>query len=166
MTTVYDHIAKVQGRYLPQKINFFEGPRKILTATVDNVNGIAVDDPAFEPPSEATVRAPRPPSEVLVQDIKKVAISGAVAQGFLLKKEVPVYPQDAKDARVQGTVVLQATIGTDGGIHDLKVISGPWPSLIASSLWSVSHWEYRPYLLNGEPVEVETTINVVFSLGS
>jgi protein TonB len=49
-----------------------------------------------------------------VQDIKKVAISGAVAQGFLLKKEVPVYPQDAKDARVQGTVVLQATIGTDG----------------------------------------------------
>jgi TonB family protein len=167
MTTVFDHIVKVQGRYLPEKIDFFEGARKILTATVDGVNGIAASDPALLPPSEAAVRDAKPSSDkVVVQDLKKVTIAGGVAQGFLFKKEVPVYPQDAKDARVQGTVVLQATIGTDGGIHDLKVISGPWPSLIAAALWSVSHWTYKPYLLNGEPVEVETTVNVVFSLGS
>jgi protein TonB len=84
---------------------------------------------------------------------------------MLLKKAVPIYPEDAKQARVSGTVVLQATIGTDGGIHDLRVVSAPWPSLAASALWTVSHWQYKPYLLNGNPVEVQTTVNVVFSFG-
>jgi hypothetical protein len=166
MTMVFDRIAKVQGRFLPQKIDFFDGPRKILTATVDSVNGIPANDPALIPENEATERGSKSQADkVVVSDLKKVMIAGGVAQGMIFKKQIPVYPQDAKDARVQGTVVLQATIGTDGGIHDLKVISGPWPSLIASSLWSVSHWTYKPYLLNGEPVEVETTINVIFSLG-
>jgi protein TonB len=76
----------------------------------------------------------------------------------------PVYPQDAKEARVSGTVVLKATIGLDGGVHDLHVESTPWPSLAGAALWAVSHWQYKPYLLNGEPVEVETTIHVIFSL--
>jgi protein TonB len=94
-----------------------------------------------------------------------VNLAAGVAVGLLVKKEAPVYPQDAKDAHISGTVVLQATIGLDGGIHDLHVVSTPWPSLAASALWSVSHWEYRPYLLDGEPVEVETTINVIYTLG-
>jgi protein TonB len=97
--------------------------------------------------------------------MEKVQIAAGIAVGSLLKKEVPVYPQDAKDARVSGKVVLQATIGMDGGVHDLHVVSAPWPSLVASALWAVSHWEYKPYLLNGEPVEVETTVNVIYSLG-
>ncbi len=62
-------------------------------------------------------------------------------------------------------MVLQATIGTDGGIHNLHVLSSPSPLLAVSALWAVSHWEYKPYLLNGEPVEVETTVNVIYSLG-
>jgi hypothetical protein len=166
MTAVFDRIGKVQGRYLAQKIDFFEGARRILSATVDAVNGIAVSDPALVPPIEATERGPKPQADkIVVQDVKMVMLSGAVAQGMLVKKQQPIYPQDAKDARVQGTVVLQAVIGMDGGIHELKVISGSWPSLIAASLWAVSHWEYRPYLLDGEPVEVDTTINVVYSLG-
>jgi protein TonB len=84
---------------------------------------------------------------------------------MLVKKQVPIYPQDAKDAHVSGTVVLQATIGSDGRIHDLRVVSAPWPSLAASSLWAVLHWEYKPYMLNGEPVEVQTTVNVIYTLG-
>lgn len=93
------------------------------------------------------------------------AEKASVAQGMLLKKVIPVYPQDAKEAHVDGKVVLEAIIGMDGGIHDLRVISAPWPSLAASALWSVSQWKYKPYLLNGKAVDVKTTINVIYSLG-
>jgi hypothetical protein len=155
VTIEFNKIAKVQNKYLAKEIVMVEGKRKILTATVDLVAGLAETDAALTPPPDARA-----------SDAKTVPIAGAVAQGFLLKKQTPVYPQDAKDARVSGTVVLRAVIGKEGAIHDLHVVSAPWPSLAASSLWSVSHWQYRPYLLNGDPVEVETTVNVVFSLGN
>jgi protein TonB len=93
-------------------------------------------------------------------------ISPAVMTGALIKKQQPVYPQDAKDVHVSGTVVLQAIIGMDGRIHDLRVVSAPWPSLVASAMWAVSQWQYKPYLLNGDPVDVETSINVIYSLGN
>jgi protein TonB len=96
---------------------------------------------------------------------KKVNISGGVATGLLLQKTVPLYPPIAKAARVQGTVVLQATISKTGTIENLRVISGN-AMLQAAAVSAVQQWRYRPYLLNGEPVEVETTVNVVFTLGS
>jgi len=84
---------------------------------------------------------------------------------MLLQKTVPVYPAIAKAARVSGVVVLQATISKTGTIENLKVISGP-PMLQGAATDAVRSWRYRPYLLNGDPVEVETTVNVVFTLGS
>jgi TonB family protein len=153
VTTVYNKIVKVQGKYLAREVTFFQGKQKILSATVDSITGLN--------PMEAALALP---PDTPVSNVKKVNIAGGLAQGMLLKKEVPFYPQDAKAARVSGTVILQAVIGTDGSIHDLRVVSAPWPSLAAASLWAVSHWQYKPYLLNGSPVEVETTINVVFSL--
>ena len=84
--------------------------------------------------------------------------------GLLFNKTVPVYPPIAKAARVSGTVVLEATISKTGVIEDLHVISGP-AMLIQAALDAVRTWQYRPYLVNGEPVEVETTVNVVFTLG-
>jgi protein TonB len=95
---------------------------------------------------------------------KKVNISGGVAAGMLLQKTVPLYPPIAKAARVSGTVVLQATISKTGTIENLHVISGP-AMLQQSAMDAVKSWRYRPYLLNTEPVEVETTVNVVFTLG-
>jgi protein TonB len=95
---------------------------------------------------------------------KKVNISGGVAQGMLLQKTIPMYPPIAKAARVQGTVVLQATISKTGTIEGLHVISGP-AMLQQAAMDAVRSWRYRPYLLNNEPVEVETTVNVVFTLG-
>jgi protein TonB len=95
---------------------------------------------------------------------KKVNISGGVAQGMLLNRTVPLYPPIAKAARVSGTVVLQATISKTGTIEGLRVISGP-AMLQGAATDAVKSWRYRPYLLNGEPVEVETTVNVVFTLG-
>jgi protein TonB len=95
---------------------------------------------------------------------KKITISGGVMVGMLLLKTTPTYPPIAKAARVQGTVVLQATISKTGAIENLKVVSGP-AMLQQSALDAVRTWRYKPYLLNNEPVEVETTVNVIFTLG-
>jgi periplasmic protein TonB len=96
--------------------------------------------------------------------VRKLNVSSGVMAGNLLDKTPPQYPAIAKAARVQGTVVLQATISKTGLIQNLRVISGP-PMLQQAAIDAVRSWRYKPYLLNGDPVEVETTINIVFSLG-
>jgi protein TonB len=103
-------------------------------------------------------------TKVSVAAPKKVTISGGVMQGMLLLKTVPQYPPIAKAARVSGTVVLQATISKTGAIENLKVVQGP-AMLQQAALDAVRTWRYKPYLLNNEPVEVETTVNVIFTLG-
>ena len=95
---------------------------------------------------------------------KKVNISAGVAVGMLIQKTQPIYPPIAKAARVSGTVVLQATISKQGTIENLHVVSGP-AMLQQSAMDAVRTWRYRPYLLNNEPVEVDTTVNVIFTLG-
>jgi len=95
---------------------------------------------------------------------KKVNISAGVAVGMLIQKTQPTYPPIAKAARVSGTVVLQATISKQGTIENLRVISGP-AMLQQAARDAVMQWRYRPYLLNNEPVEVDTTVNVIFTLG-
>jgi protein TonB len=92
-----------------------------------------------------------------------VRISQGVAASIAIYRALPPYPSIAKVAGVQGTVVLAATISKSGSIEDLHVISGP-AMLRQAALDAVSQWRYRPYLLNGEPVAVETTVNVVFNL--
>jgi protein TonB len=84
--------------------------------------------------------------------------------GMIVLKTQPVYPPIAKAARQSGTVVLQATISKTGSIENLHVVSGP-AMLQQAAMDAVRQWRYRPYLLNGEPVEVETTVNVIFTLG-
>jgi protein TonB len=95
---------------------------------------------------------------------KKVNISAGVMVGMLMVKTQPTYPPIAKAARVSGTVVLQATISKAGTIENLHVISGP-AMLQQAAMDAVRQWRYRPYLLNNDPVEVETTVNVIFTLG-
>ena len=92
-----------------------------------------------------------------------VHLPSALAAGLLIRKVIPQYPALAKAARKEGTVVLSATIAKDGTIANLRVMSGP-AMLQEAALDAVSQWRYRPYLLNGEPVAVETTVNVVFTL--
>jgi TonB family protein len=171
LTMEFNHIVKVKDRYLAREIVFLEGQRKILSANVDTITGLAPTDPALTPPIESQVAksadttAPKS-ADATVPKLGKVHISSGVIQGMLVKKTTPYYPQQAKDLRISGTVVLQAIIGTDGGIHDLHVISSPSPLLAVSALWAVSQWQYKPYLLLGEPVEVETTVNVIYTLGN
>jgi len=93
----------------------------------------------------------------------RIRVSGGVQQGNLVNRVNPVYPAIAKAARISGTVILQAEISKQGTIENLHVLSGH-PMLVQSALDAVKQWRYKPYLLNGEPVPVETTITVNFTL--
>jgi protein TonB len=94
----------------------------------------------------------------------RMSISAGVAGGLLIQKTSPVYPQIAREARVSGTVVIQATISKTGAIQNLRAVSGP-TMLRQPALDAVKTWRYKPYMLDGEPVDVETTVSVTFSLG-
>jgi periplasmic protein TonB len=94
---------------------------------------------------------------------QRVRVSSGVQSGLLVRKVNPTYPPLARQARIQGTVILQAEISKDGNIQNLQLISGH-PMLAPAAIEAVKQWKYRPYLLNGEPVEVETTIQVNFTL--
>jgi periplasmic protein TonB len=90
-------------------------------------------------------------------------ISSRLLEGQIVFRKQPVYPAIAVAAHFEGTVILQATISKTGTIENLRVVSGPG-MLRQAAMDAVSAWRYRPYVLNGQPVEVETTVNVVFSL--
>jgi len=95
---------------------------------------------------------------------KRVPVSSGVIQGLLIRQIKPNYPPLAKQARISGSVVLQAVIGKDGTIQNLRAVSGH-PMLIQSAIDAVRQWKYKPYILNGEPVEVDTQVTVNFILG-
>jgi protein TonB len=94
---------------------------------------------------------------------KTVRVSKMVFEGMIIQKTPPIYPALARQMRVQGTVELAAIISKTGTIESLRVVSGP-PMLRQASLDAVKTWRYRPYMLNDEAVEVETSVNVVFKL--
>ncbi len=96
-------------------------------------------------------------------EVKKLRVSAGVQASKLISQPKPVYPPVAKQAHIQGVVQLAATTSKNGTIDNLRVVSGH-PMLTQSALQAVRQWKYQPTYLNGEPVEVETTINVNFSL--
>jgi len=137
--------------YVPDKP---EGPVYINPGAMMSDNGPGGSNP-FGPTTPVPVVHSATP--------RVVRLPSRIVEGMLLHKTVPAYPQIAISARQQGTVVLQATISRTGTIEDLRVVSGP-PMLEQAALDAVSTWRYRPYMLNGQPIAVETTVNVVFRL--
>ncbi len=95
--------------------------------------------------------------------IKRVRVSQGVSQGLLVYRVQPVYPVEARREGIQGQVVLRAVISKEGRIADLKLISGP-KELAPAAIGAVEQWRYKPYLLMGDPVEVDTEILVNFTL--
>ena len=96
---------------------------------------------------------------------QRVRISQGVTRGLLLHRVEPPYPTLARQARMQGEVILSAVISATGEIENLELVSGH-PMLVPAAIAAVRQWRYKPYLLNGQPVEVETTITVIFQLSS
>ena len=103
--------------------------------------------------------APPPPRPVQ----QRIRQGGAVQAALLVNKVQPVYPPLARQTRISGTVRLHAIISKSGQVEQLEVISGH-PLLVRAAMDAVQQWRYKPTLLNGEPVEVDTTIDVIFSL--
>jgi TonB family protein len=148
----HNNIASFQNRYIAKDLQFTRQGKPFLIAHLDRIELLTtIDESVFQPVPDAAAK------------LRKISISGGVMVGMLAKKVDPVYPPIALAAHVQGSVVLQAVIGTNGRIENLRVISGP-AMLQQAALDAVKQWVYKPYSLDGEPVEVETQINVVFML--
>jgi TonB family protein len=151
--TVYNGIVSASGAFVGRDCSFSELGKVRVRVHLDSLEAL--------PQMEESVFAP-PPGAVEIP--RRVNVRGTVMAAKLLRKVTPEYPAVAKAARIQGTVVLEAIIGKDGRVGDLRTLSGPTP-FIQAATDAVRQWTYEPYLLDGEPVEVETHINVVFMLG-
>ncbi|MGA3210432.1 MAG: TonB family protein [Terriglobales bacterium] len=106
---------------------------------------------------------PVPVASPTITTPQRVRVSQGVVQGLVLQRVAPEYPPVAKIARIQGQVVLHAVIGKDGTVQNLQAVSGN-PLLTPAALNAVKQWRFKPYLLNGEPTDVEALITVNFSL--
>jgi protein TonB len=151
----------------------FLAPRRIPSADSTTGTPPSATDLPFNPnaipgadgPPNLFHAEPPPTVKPSPTQPKSIVLSKGVTEGLLISKPAPTYPTIALAAHVSGTVVLAATISTAGTIKNLRVVSGH-PMLQSAALAAVQNWRYHPYQLNNQPVEVETTINVVFSLGS
>jgi len=160
--SVPKEIATIREEELPPASSGVGGvmggiPGGVAGGTPGGVLGsiLSTTNSALPPP-------PPPPAPKTVTP-KRITIGGNVQQAKLVRQPKPIYPPLAKQARISGVVHLAAVISKDGTIQDLKVISGH-PLLIPSALEAVKQWVYQPTLLNGEPVEVSTQIDVNFTL--
>jgi periplasmic protein TonB len=149
--------------------SIFEAPRTIPTQIVEVSRPEYIDRPVGGDMGSGSNASPdnifnNQSTQVVVTKPKgPTAVPSVMMEGLLLRKVIPVYSAIARATRTEGMVVLQATISKTGTIENLHAISGP-QMLVQSAMDAVAQWRYRPYLLNGQPVEVETTVNVVFKL--
>ncbi len=123
----------------------------------------AIAAPPPPPPPPPPPSATRQSSVPAARTPQRIRVGGNVQQDNLIRKVDPVYPELARQARIQGVVRFTAIIGKDGSIENLQLVSGH-PLLVEAARQAVNQWVYRPTLLNGEPVEVVTQIDVQFSL--
>lgn len=154
-------IAIAAPRIIPRHVMMGE-TTSTAPPRVDDLTGIGRGDvigamPAIGPPPAAPVVVQPKPATPL-------RVSAGVAAGQLLTPIQPVYPFLAKATHVQGTVVIEALISKQGLVEQARVLRGP-PLLAQAALSAVNAARYRPYRLNGQPVEVETTISIIFTMG-
>lgn len=97
--------------------------------------------------------------------VKRIRVASRVVEANLIHDVTPQYPPEAGRARIEGTVVLMAVIGTDGSVKDVRVESG-LPTLAQAAIDAVKQWRYKPYMIDGEPVEVDSRITINFTLST
>jgi periplasmic protein TonB len=132
---------------------------KSAPADVSAPSMIGMATPASAPPPDLV---PTTTSEFKPK-LQTMSVSQGVSQGLLFKKVAPVYPSTAIRLRIEGTVELMATISKSGDITQVKVVSGD-SQLSRAAVDAVKQWKYKPYLLNGEPVEIQTQVTIKFKL--
>jgi TonB family protein len=141
-----------QSRYISLKVSIIVDKLTLATGAIDELKTIpTLDSGLFTPPPEA-----------MHINMHPVQIEPHIAAGSIIKKVVPIYPALAVQARMEGTVILHAIIGREGRIHSLRIDTPSSTELTISAIAAVRQWTYKPYLINGEPTEVDTTITVNF----
>jgi TonB family protein len=156
LNSSYERIGELAGHYIGLDVRISDWKTTFVTIHVESANLLSqVNDVDFIPPVETQVL---PAGAVL-------EVPSGVLAGRKLSGSVPAYPVLAKQGRIEGRVSLAALISEDGHIRELRVVEAPDPSLALAALMAVHDWRYQPYLLNGHPVEVQTTINVIYRLG-
>ena len=151
---LHNRILHLDGRATAGDLKVMFSGKLRLALHVDTLELLNLSDNSlFSPPPDAKLLPP----------IRRITVSPGIAQGLLEYAPSPVYPDIAKADHTSGTVVIHAVIAKDGKLYNLQAVSGP-KELQAAALDAVRLWRYRPYLLNGDPVEVDTTINVIFQL--
>ena len=138
-------------------------PRRILIAAACSAIAFATCASALalhaDVSAELAAGAPAPHAAS-----SKIQVKPEIMSGQRISGENPKYPPDARAKKIQGAVVLDVIIGKDGAVENIRVQTTPDDSLAKSAVEAVRTWRYRPYLLNGDPIEVETTVNVVYNL--
>ena len=143
-----------QERSVPIHVTLQVAETRVASADLTALSSFEPEDSDF-----------KPLPEMQAAHDKAVAVSGGVMNGAILRKITPAYPESAKLRHITGTVLLRAIIGRDGQVHSLRLISTPDADLAMAAVAAVKHWTYKPYLLNGIPTEVDTSITVNFSFG-
>lgn len=131
--------------------------------TGDGLIGLGSASDLFNAAPDLPKPVSSPPAPVRPTVPQRVPVTSTMQAARLVSRVQPVYPPPARQARIEGSVVLHAVIGKDGGVSELQVLSGH-PLLVNAALDAVRQWRYSPTLLSGQAVEVETTITVTFVL--
>jgi TonB family protein len=151
--TVYNNVVSFQGRYLARDIKLTDIGKVRLSIHVETIETV---------PALADLNAAPDAVGPITGRIKLPSVT-LLALGLVRQRTPPVYPASARQAHIQGTVVVQAVIGTDGKVSELHAVSGP-AQLQESAIDCVRKWEFRPFLVSGKPAVVETKFEVLFVL--
>jgi TonB family protein len=154
MTLSYNDLNVFHGKFVPHTLTLMQGSIVRGRMRIEDISDwTSSDDSAFQVPEG---------SDEMVSTLR---VGSGVVSGLAIKHPEPNYPLQAKQNRIGGSVVLHALISRTGDISDLEIVSSPDPSLAEAAMSAVRQWKYKPYLLNGKPVEVDTQINVNFVIG-
>ena len=147
---LFNKIVQIGGRYVAEDLSVRDTDLTIVNMQVTNLELLStVNDSDFLPPATTSSL----PAPVVLREIARQAIGG----------EAPIYPAVAKSQHVEGVVILDAVITKEGRIGELEVLSGP-KALQRAAYDAVKTWKYKPYLVDGQPVEVQTQIGVMFHI--
>ena len=152
--TIFNEVFEFQDHFVARNVSVMQGRRPRLTYHVEEIGNLdAVDDHNFVPPADA-VRVP----------LEKITLSQETLNRRCIKQVPPVYPASAKASHTQGKVLMRVTVGKNGQVESAQALEGP-AELQRAALEAIRKWEFQPFLVLGEPVEIDGTIQITFTLG-
>jgi TonB family protein len=158
VAVVYNQLRGFGKQTVPFRVSLTQGSVDHGEFVVDTLEDWTPEDAIFVPAADA--------KQNIRPETTPVRVSSGVIAGSIIDKRQPVYPSMAKAQRLQGLVILAALITKQGTIDDLEVLASPGASLSEAAVDAVKDWRYRPYVFNGEPVEVDTTVTVSFAFAT